>query len=168
MNKKTILALVASIVLLVGCGTKEYNDAVKDMNTMNRKAYAEGMAACKGDAACQVGLSAAYFGNAGQMPLAKPDTALDYAKAALPFAQLWVQWDGSGNSTGSGGVTFRNVKFGRDAVISGFNTTKTSTTTITEDNNDREFSLQAPPGTGGINDSGVTSFEPINPVTPIL
>jgi len=166
MNKKTIFILIAAVVLLVGCGTKEYNDAVKDMNTMNRKAYAEGMAACKGDPACQVGLSAAYFGNAGQVPLAKPDTVLDYAKAALPFAQLWVQWDGSGNSAGSGGVTFRNVKFGRDAVISGFNTTKS--TTITEDNNDREFSLQAPPGTSGISDGGVTSFEPINPAPPAL
>jgi len=166
MNKKTILALVAAIVLLVGCGTKDYNNTVKELNATNRAAYAQGMAACGDNAACQVGLSAAYFGNAGQMPLAKPDTALDYAKVALPFAQLWVQWDGSGNSAGSGGVTFRNVKFGRDAVISGFNTTKS--TTITEDNNDREFSLQAPPGTGGINDGGVTSFEPINPVTPTL
>jgi len=159
--KRFAAVLIIPALLLIGCGTKEYNDAVREMNAANRKAYAEGMAACKGDPACQVGLSAAYFGNAGQMPLAKPDTALDYAKAALPFAQLYVQWDGVGSSAGSGGVTFRNVKFGRDAVISGFNTTKT--TSISEANNNRTFSLAPGEGTSGINDWGLVNTQPLSP-----
>ena len=160
--KRFILALVASSLLLIGCGTKEYNDAVLKSNVDARSAYAQGMAACKDNAACQVGLSAAYFGNAGQMPLAKPDTALDYAKGLFPFAQLFVQWDASGSGTGQG-VSFKNVKFGRDTVISGFNATKTITTS--EANNNRTYTMTPTGGTGGASDQGMTFIEPSPVVT---
>lgn len=94
-------------MLLTGCADqsiRELNTQIMESNSLSRIAYAEGMAGCGDNAACQVGVTASYFSTAGQQQLVKPDTSLDYVKATLPFAQLGLQafgiyWNGSGSGT---------------------------------------------------------------------
>lgn len=93
-------------LLLSGCadGVRELNTQIMESNSLSRIAYAEGMAGCGDNAACQVGVTASYFSSAGQQQLVKPDTSLDYVKATLQFAQLGLQafgmyWYGQGNGT---------------------------------------------------------------------
>lgn len=137
MNK--VALLVVTLLVLTGCQYKELNQSILDANRSAKVEFAAGMKACGDNAACQVGVAAAYFSGAGQQAIVKPESALDYMKGAYPLLDLLVRWDQYGE--GSGGVTFKNVTFGRDAVISGFNVTKTHT----EANYNRTYTG---PGTG--------------------
>jgi len=100
------LLIVCVMLATSGCADqsiRELNTQIMESNSLSRIAYAEGIAACGDNAACQVGVTASYFSTAGQQ-LVKPDTSLDYVKATLPFAQLGLQafgmyWYGQGNGT---------------------------------------------------------------------
>jgi hypothetical protein len=121
---KKILCLVSLLIPLSGCADRSgINTAIMENNRANREAMADGLAACGDNAACQVGVTAAYFSSAGQQPLIPEETALDYTKAILPFAQLGLQafgmyWYGQGNGT-SGDRASTFVKGDGNVFVSG-------------------------------------------------
>jgi hypothetical protein len=100
-----VLVMLLPPLLLSGCADfSTVNTAIMDNNRMTREAFARGMAECGDNAACQVGVTAAYFSNAGQQELFRPETAKDYLQAGLPYANLaltgfGMYWNGSGNGT---------------------------------------------------------------------
>ena len=113
-NMKNIV-LIVLMLLLSSCSifTNDFastNALIAQANVDSRKAYADGMAACKENAACQVGVTSSYFSNAGQQKILKPETVKDYMEAGLPYANLasnvflGVRGGGSGGSN-SGGFT---------------------------------------------------------------
>jgi hypothetical protein len=84
-----VAVLFCAMLVMSGCADiNATNQLIADQNEARLAAYADGMAACGNNAACQVGLSAAYFSGAGMAQFIKPDTALDYARGFLPYAQL--------------------------------------------------------------------------------
>ena len=90
-----IKQLIALSVLICLCSCADINDTNKLIaaaNTGRLTQYAEGMATCGENAACQVGLSAAYFSGSGQQNFFRPDTAVDYLRAGLPYAELGTRW----------------------------------------------------------------------------
>lgn len=92
---KSIGMLVCLVVFLYlpGCADiNATNKLIAAANSSRLAQYADGMAACGDNAACQVGLSAAYFSGAGQQNFFRPDTAVDYLRAGLPYAELGTRW----------------------------------------------------------------------------
>jgi len=113
MKKLTTIILAVLLFLPSGCSflTNEFtetNALIAESNLQIRKAYADALAACGSNAACQVGVTSSYFSNAGQQPLIKPETPVDYLNAGLPYATLganiYMNGKGSGG-TNKGGIT---------------------------------------------------------------
>jgi hypothetical protein len=107
MKKILCVLLIAVIAVLAGCANyKDTNQMIADANKEKFSAFAAGMAACNGDAACQVALSMAYSSNIGQQNFYKPETAKDWVTASVPLASLFLQgyqiYKGTGNSSGDG------------------------------------------------------------------
>jgi len=113
MKKLTPLILATLLILSSGCSflTNEFtetNALIAESNLQSRKAYADSLAACGSNAACQVGVTSSYFSNAGQQPLIKPETPVDYLNAGLPYATLGANIYMMGKGTGGtnkGGIT---------------------------------------------------------------
>lgn len=100
---KTLLWGMILLFCLIPSGCADINATNKliaDSNTNRLSQYADGMAACGDNAACQVGLSAAFFSGAGQQIFFRPDTGVDYLRAGLPYADLALR--GYQVFTGSG------------------------------------------------------------------
>jgi hypothetical protein len=90
---KIALLLIVSLSLLPGCADiNDTNKLIAEANVDRLSKYADGMVACGDNAACQVGVSAAYFSGAGQQNFFRPDTAVDYLRAGLPYAELGTRW----------------------------------------------------------------------------
>lgn len=95
------------------------NQLIADSNNTRLKIFADGMAACAGNAACQVGLAMGFAGNLGVQQFLRPETVKDYLAALFPWFNLglstYATLQGSGGtSTGfvlnkSSGNTFINV-----------------------------------------------------------
>ena len=86
---KRIISVVPLILalLLTGCANVDNtNRLIADANRDRAKAYADGMAACGTNAACQVGLTALVAGGLGQQQFIKPDTAIDW----LREGRMWL------------------------------------------------------------------------------
>jgi len=114
MKNLTLLILAALLLSSAsGCSmlTNEFaetNALIAESNLQSRKAYADAMAACRDNAACQVGVTSSYFSNAGQQQLIKPETPVDYLNAGLPYATLGANIYMMGKGTGGtnkGGIT---------------------------------------------------------------
>lgn len=99
------------VLMLPGCSIlsgqdpiNTTNQLIANSNTARLAAYADGMASCGDNAACQVGISMAFATGAGQQPLFKPETAVDYLRAGLPYADLALRaysiWGGSNGISG--------------------------------------------------------------------
>jgi hypothetical protein len=94
---------IAIVFLLTSCADYQtVNDAIMENNRLTREAFQRGLAACGENAACQVGVTAAYFSGAGQQELFKPESAKDYLTAFYPYALLaerafGTYWNGSGS-----------------------------------------------------------------------
>lgn len=101
----SLVLIICAAVALSGCADHSaINTAIMENNRLTREAYADGLAGCGDNAACQVGVTAAYFSGAGQQELFKPETAKDYLQAGLPYANLaltafGLYWNNSGNGT---------------------------------------------------------------------
>ena len=110
---KAILAVFLT-VMLSGCISTaqfspvekftEENRQISENNTSRLIAYANGMAACGDNAACQVGVSMAFAGNLGQQQLFKPQTWLEYLGLLLPYGDRMVDRLYSGGSGSSQGL----------------------------------------------------------------
>ena len=105
---KGLLAVLA-MVMLSGCASfspvekfTEANNLIADANKDRLKEFANGMATCGNNAACQVALSMAFAGGLGQQQFFKPETAKDYLVAAMPYAVLGADllrlFNGNGGS----------------------------------------------------------------------
>jgi len=110
MKNAILLAILA--FSLTGCFSLtsshlETNQMIATANTERFKAFSEGMSACGGNAACQVGLAMGFSGNLGQQQFFKPETTTDLLHAFLPYAtlgvdvaRLWRMAPSNGDSNG--------------------------------------------------------------------
>ena len=175
---KNILPLIIAALLLsavpvnAGWFTDDFattNQMIIDANANNRRYYADGMAACNGNAACQVGITSAYFSMAGQQQLIKPETLVDVLRAFLPYADLGVglirtyrsgtNGDSSGFLVTGNGNTFMGV--GNKTSADNGSSASTSISAEyarAEDHNNRTYSLGG--DKGGISDEVVTTYIP--------
>lgn len=122
---KSIIAVSLLALSLSGCSGvntgqfspvekfTEENRQISENNTARLIAYANGMATCGDNAACQVGVSMAFAGNLGQQQLFKPQTWLEYLQLLLPYGDRIIDRLYSGGSGGQGIVVNRsdNVTF---------------------------------------------------------
>jgi hypothetical protein len=92
-------------VMLSSCATHtQTNQLIADGNAARLTAFTKGVAACNGNAACQVAITAAFFSGAGQQPYYREDSPLDYIKASgfilgpvVDVLRLYHAASGSGN-----------------------------------------------------------------------
>lgn len=108
---KKLLPLLFAVFLLSSCaGVDQTNQLIADGNAQRLQAYADGMAGCGDNAACQVGLTAAFAGGLGQQQFFKPDTAVDYLRAGLPYMDIlyrsYAIWGTSGGTSGDRAVNY--------------------------------------------------------------
>ena len=100
--KALLLALAVSLTMLGCADINTTNELIAGSNQERLDSYSRGLVACGDNAACQVGLSSAYFSGAGQQQLFRPDTPVDYLKAGIPYASLALQayqvWGGGGTA----------------------------------------------------------------------
>lgn len=100
------ITLVAFVASLSGCASSidETNKQIAATNAAYLKAYGEGMAGCKDNAACQVGLTAAFAGGIGRQQLLRPETPLDYVREARnwidPVGNIIDRINGYGGTSG--------------------------------------------------------------------
>lgn len=84
---KRLLPLLIAVLLLSGCaGVDNANKLIAESNADRLSAYGRGMAYCRDNAACQVGLTAAFAGGLGQQQFFRPDTPVDW----LREGRLWL------------------------------------------------------------------------------
>ena len=104
-----LLAMILPALLTACAGVETTNQLIADSNGQRLAAYADGMAGCGDNAACQVGLSMAFAGGLGQQQFFRPDTAVDYLRAGLPYAELGLRaysiWGASGGTSGDRAAT---------------------------------------------------------------
>lgn len=89
MKRISLLLLLAMLLpsLLAACaGVDDANRLIAESNSDRLAVYGDGMAACGDNAACQVGLTAAFAGGLGQQQFFRPDTPVDY----LREGRLWL------------------------------------------------------------------------------
>lgn len=104
-----LLAMLLPALLSACAGVDTTNQLIADSNSQRLSAYADGMAGCGDNAACQVGLTAAFAGGLGQQQFFRPDTAVDYLRAGLPYAELGLRaysiWGAAGGTSGDRAAT---------------------------------------------------------------
>lgn len=89
MKRIARLIAMACSLPLAGCADiNTTNQLIAEANKGRLEAYGRSLAACGDNAACQVGVTGAYYSGAGQQPFFRPDTPVDYLKAGLPYADL--------------------------------------------------------------------------------
>lgn len=107
---RILLPLFLALMLSSCAGVDQTNQLIADGNAQRLQAYADGMAGCGDNAACQVGLTAAFAGGLGQQQFFKPDTAVDYLRAGLPYADIlyrsYAIWGGGGGTSGDRAVNY--------------------------------------------------------------
>ena len=100
------LFVVLAFLLLSGCASSidTTNAQIAATNAAYLKAYADGMAGCRDNAACQVGLTSAFAGGLGRQPLLRPETPLDYIREARgwidPIGNIIDRINGYGGTSG--------------------------------------------------------------------
>ena len=104
-----LLAMLCPMLLTACAGVDTANQLIADSNSQRLSAYADGMAGCGDNAACQVGLTAAFAGGLGQQQFFRPDTAVDYLRAGLPYAEIGLRaysiWGAAGGTSGDRAAT---------------------------------------------------------------
>ena len=117
----------------------EVNELIAKGNSEARTSYGDAMVACGDNAACQVGVSAAYFSNAGRMPFYKPDTPLDWFKAGGAYLPYLGMLTAGGNTHGSNSPSIKGdgnivytVSGSADHTIFSPNFTKTIQTQLSQ------------------------------------
>ena len=105
----TLFALLLVFLLSACAGVDTANQLIADSNSQRLTVYADGMAGCGDNAACQVGLTAAFAGGLGQQQFFRPDTAVDYLRAGLPYAEIGLRaysiWGAAGGTSGDRAAT---------------------------------------------------------------
>ena len=122
INTSLIVFLLSFVLFSSGCtgysfrsDMGEVNKLISQANTDRFKAFSEGMAGCRDNAACQVGLAMGFSANLGQQDFYKPETTSDLLHAFLPYAtlgvdvaQLWRMVPTNGDSNGGFIITGDN------------------------------------------------------------
>jgi hypothetical protein len=173
----SLLLLCFALLFLSGCSGlswsptekfTETNQMIADSNNNRLKYFADGMAACMDNAACQVALSMAFAGNLGQQQFFKPETAKDYLIAAMPYATLGADifrfWHGGGG--GSQGMVVTGS--GNNFIGVGNKTSADNGASLTYDTpaylSYNTTSQNKTTGSGPIDNNGTAPAQVVNPV----
>lgn len=92
MKKIVWLMIIVLAVALTGCAAdiKKHNDMVQQANRDRQEHMATALSNAKTSEAV-VAMSILFAVGAGQQTFVKPDTPLDYMRASLPIANLFMQ-----------------------------------------------------------------------------
>ena len=104
---KTAMTLFAVLLLVSGCGFKEYNSMVARQNALMVQAFGHAMAEQTSESG-RLAVALMFATGAGRQKLAKPETAATYipmiSTVALPWANLfWHRSDDDTNTNYSAG-----------------------------------------------------------------
>jgi hypothetical protein len=107
MIKAIPLLLVFCLLSFIsGCASSIdiTNTQIAAANAAYLKAYADGLAGCRDNSACQVGLTSAFAGGLGRQPLLRPETPLDYIREVRgwidPIGSIIDRMNGYGGTSG--------------------------------------------------------------------
>lgn len=125
---KAVLLLMSLMTLLsvTGCSYKETNEMIATANTEKFIAFSTAMNSATTEGA-RIAISMAYAGQLGDQKLFKPQSALEYMRASVPWARLMIDfWGDYGNEENQG---YSNLGAGRDIYIGSGKRDVTHTTT---------------------------------------
>lgn len=91
---------LALLITLSSCGFKEHNQLIADSNNTRLAAYGDAMAKQTSEGG-RMAVALMYATGAGMQNFVRPETVLDYANGLLPYANLFMQWYGWGNTKNS-------------------------------------------------------------------
>lgn len=132
---KKLLLLLALCLSFSGCARQgDVNQHIADSNKNRFEAFSAGMAGCKENAACQVGLSMAFAANLGAQNFYKEETYSEMLGGVVPWASLLLQyqqfkWAKKATNNNSSDTTNVTISDNQGSIdISGFNRNPSVTT----------------------------------------
>jgi len=84
---KKLIVFGLAVLLLSGCSHKEYNAFVSEQNNSRMEAYGKAMSLQTTEGG-RLAVALTYALGVGQQQLARNETALDYMKAFVPYANM--------------------------------------------------------------------------------
>lgn len=97
------MKIAISLIMLVclsSCGFDKYNNLVADHNVTMLTAFGDAMAKQNSEGG-RLAVSIMFGMRVGQQKFERPETALDYSKGFLPYADLFMRWYGVGSNKNS-------------------------------------------------------------------